>query len=219
MPKRALVERRPWLLVSLAAAIAYYMLKDAEFPGVYLMAIEAGSLLLLAAYALLRHKSGDARMLAGAMALGGIGVVAVELDLYLGALTLVLGLALAIGLFLQHRRAMLDASQKAAATALLLLTPLIAWFLAAGHPNQMTAATFGLGVGGMAATAWTSIFPRYRVGAGAILYVASSLVSVSAMGPFQASGLSSLLAWPLFYLGHFLICTGVIQTLRRDHAA
>ena len=219
MPKRALLERRPFLLASLAAAIAYYLLKDARFPGGYLMVIEAASVLLLALYALLRHGSGHARMIAGAMALGAIGVVALELHVYIGTLALVAGLGLLIGVFIQNRRETASGSQKIAATALLLLTPLIAWFMAAGHPAQATAATFGLAVGGMAASAWVSVFPRYRVGAGATFYVASSLISIAGMGPLGDSEAGNLLAWPLFYLGHFLICTGAIQTLRGDRAA
>ena len=104
MPGRALLERRPWLLASIAAAIAYYGLKDAEFPGIYLLAIEAASLLLLSAYALLRHRSGASLMTAAAMALGGAGVVAVELDPLIGTLILTAGLGMLIGVFIQHRR-------------------------------------------------------------------------------------------------------------------
>jgi len=215
MPKRALVEKRPWLLASLASAIAYYLLKDRDFPGTYLFAFEAGALLLLAVYALLRHPTSDARLLAGSIACAGIGVVAVELDIWIGSLILIVGHGLAIALFLKHRRPSLAGSQKAAAIVLLLFTPLIAWLEAAGDPAALTAAVYALVLGGMAACAWTSAFPRYRVGTGAVLLVLAGLVSIGGMGPLAVSKLSGLTAWPLFYLGYFVICTGVIQTLRR----
>lgn len=214
MPKRALLERRPWLLASLGASMAYYVLKDAEFPGIQLMAMEAASLLLLAGYAWLRHKSEEAYMVSGMMALAGIGVVAVELDLFLGALVLILGNCLGIALFVQRRRKYLAASQKAVATALLVLTPLSVLGFAANDPAKWTICSFAVALGGMAGSAWVSTFPRYRVGTGAVLYVASSLLSVAGAGPLAANPLPGLLAWPLFYIGQFLICTGVIQNVR-----
>ena len=127
MPKRALVEKRPWLLASLAAAIAYYLLKDADFPGTYLLVLEGSALLMVAVYAVLRHHDADSRLLAGALCCAGLGVVAVELDHYLGALLLIVGNCTATVLFVRHRREAPSLSQKAAAVALLLLVPFICW--------------------------------------------------------------------------------------------
>lgn len=218
MPKRALVERRPWLLASLAAAFAYYLFKDTNFPGVYLFAFEAGALLLLGAYALLRHASADARLMAGSVAFAGAGVVAVELHLWIGALILIAGHGMAIAVFLAHRRPSLTGSQKAAAVTLLVFTPLIAWLEASGDPAAIVAVVYALVLGGMAGCAWTSSFPRYRVGTGALFLVAAGLVSIGGMGPFPGGNLARLLAWPLFYVGHFVMCTGVIQALRARDA-
>lgn len=217
MPKRALVERRPWLLASLAAAIAYYVLKDGAFPGTYLYLLEAGAMLLLAIYALLRHSGGESRMLAGVMALAGIGVVAVELDPWWGATALMVGSGLAIGLFLSHRRESLSSSQRITAVALMFLTPAIIWMLTADRSIAMIGLFFGIVLGGMAGAAWVSAFPRYRVGMGAVFYVISSILSVAGAGALVDSDIPGLIAWPLFYLGHFLMCIGVIQTLRGDH--
>jgi len=214
MPKRALLERRPWLLASLITAIAYFLLKDATFPGLYLYVLEAAALMLLGAYALLRHSGRDARAVAGFMGASGIGVVSVELDFYIGALVLMLALALGIGLFVKHRRANLETTQKAAAVALLLLTPLICWRLPFERTDALTFGIFGLALGGMAATAWASRFPRYRVGLGGLLIVGAGIVTIGRAGPLHDSEWPGMVAWPLFYLGHFLICTGAIQTLR-----
>jgi uncharacterized membrane protein YhhN len=66
----------------------------------------------------------------------------------------------------------------------------------------------------MAAAAWTSSFPRYRVGLGAVLFVASDLLIFARMGPLAASALPGLLVWPLYYFGQVLIATGVVGELR-----
>ncbi len=214
MPKRTLVERRPWLLASLVAAIAYQALKDNQFPGVYLYAFEAASLILLAIYAALRHKGGDVRLLVSSMALAGVGVVAVELDLYIGAVILIISHSFATALFVQNRRHSPSFSQKTTSLALLLLTPLIAWLQARNDPSAMIVTVYGLALGGMGAAAWSSNFSRYRVGAGGVLIVFAALFSISGMGLLAGSMLPGQLSWPLYYLGHFMLCTGVIQTLR-----
>jgi hypothetical protein len=216
MPKRALAEKRPWLLLSLAAAIAYYILKDADFPGTYLLIIEAGSILLLLVYAVLRHHDADSRLLAGALAAAGLGVVAVELDPWLGALLLIVGNGLAIGLFLRHRRETPSASQKGAAVALLLLVPLICWRLPLEREAAGLTAVYGLSLGGMAGAGWTSAFPRYRVGIGASLYTGAGILGIAGQGVLAESPAPSLLTWPLFYVGLFLVATCVTQKLRAD---
>lgn len=39
------------------------------------------------------------------------------------------------------------------------------------------------------------------------------------MGPLALDTLPGLLIWPLYYLGQFLIATGVVQTLRGERLA
>ena len=75
-------------------------------------------------------------------------------------------------------------------------------------------AVYALALGGMAAAAWSSSFPRYRVGLGAVLFVVSDLLIFARLGPLESSAIPGLLIWPLYYFGQFLICTGVISTLR-----
>lgn len=216
MPKRALAERRPWLFASLTAAIAYYALKDADFPGFYLLGIEATSVLMLAVYAILRHHDADSRMLAGALAAAGAGVVAVELDPWLGGSILIISNGLAIGLFIRHQRARLETTQKTAVVALLLLVPLICWRLPLERDVAQLTAVYGLSLGGMAAAAWASAFPRYRVGIGALLSVCAGILGIAGQGQLEHSPLPSLLSWPFFYFGQFLVCTGATQKLRAD---
>jgi uncharacterized membrane protein YhhN len=67
----------------------------------------------------------------------------------------------------------------------------------------------------MAASAWASAFPRYRVGAGAALFLLSDLMLFAEMGPLQGSVVPQILVWPVYYLGQLLIATGVAQSLRK----
>jgi uncharacterized membrane protein YdcZ (DUF606 family) len=122
-------------------------------------------------------------------------------------------------LFLHNLRPNPVGSQKAAATGLLLLTPAIGYALAATWPDALDVALSALVLGAMAGTAWISRFPRYRVGMGALLLVISQLLSIAVAAPTGQGSLPATAIWPLYYLGHLLICIGVIQTLRRDHQA
>jgi uncharacterized membrane protein YhhN len=121
----------------------------------------------------------------------------------------------AITLYLRHRRERLTPTQKAAAVALLLLTPAIAYMLPYNRSIASSLGLYGLALGAMAASAWASSFPRYRVGAGAVLFVVSDLLIFASLGPLAQNAVPRLLVWPLYYLGQFLICTGVLRTLRK----
>ncbi len=219
MPKRALVQRRPWLLVSILAAIAYYALRDAPVGGLYLIGIKGAAVGMLAVYALLRHARRDATILTVALALAACGDVMAELDdIWADALFLASHLV-ALALYLHNRRDQPSGSQRAAGLALLLMTPAIAYTLAAIRPDASHVALYALALGAMAGAAWTSRFPRYRVGIDALLLVTAKLLLIAGNGPLLRSAFPDLAIWPLYYAGQLLICTGVIQTLRRDHQA
>src|SRR5690606_29011967 len=102
-------------------------------------------------------------------------------------------------------------SQKAAVAALLVLTPLIAWLLPADRAEAPSVAIYALALGAMAAGAWASVFPRYRVGSGAALFVLADLLLFAQMGPLADSPLPEYLVWPIYYLGQLLIAVGVAQ--------
>jgi uncharacterized membrane protein YhhN len=111
------------------------------------------------------------------------------------------------------------ATQKAAAVAMLLLTPVLAWLLPADRTLAIPLALYGLAVGGMASCAWMSAFPRYRVGIGAVLVLAYNLLVIAGLGPLMGRQLPEAIAWPLYYVGQLLITVGVVQTLRSNNAA
>ncbi len=220
MPKRTLIEKRPWLLASLAAGIGFYFVKDGHLPGIYQMAWKGAGVALLAVYALLRHQGSDSRQIAAVMAFGALGDVLIELSLQAGAVAFLIGHLIAIHLYWRHRRAATSFSQNAAGLAMLVLVPAIAWSLPADRTAAPGVLLYSLGLAGMTAAAWTSSFPRYRVGIGAVMFAVSDLLIFARIGPLAQSALPGLLIWPLYYFGQFLICTGVIGELRsRNEAA
>ena len=214
MPRRALIERRPWLLASLVAGISFFFVRDGALAGLFKMAWKGAGVALLAVYALIRAPGTDGKMLAAVMAFGAAGDMAIEISLEAGAASFFVGHVIAIALYARHRRTSLTPTQKATAVALLLGTPLIAFLLPADRSAAPGVALYALALGGMAAAAWSSAFPRYRVGLGAVLFVVSDLLIFSRMGPLRASPLPDLLIWPLYYLGQSLICTGAVGFLR-----
>lgn len=216
MPKRALIEKRPWLLASLVAGISFYVIRDSALPGLYQMAWKGAGVALLAVYALARHTGADSRQIAAVMAFGALGDVLIEISLEAGAVSFLIGHLIAIHLYARHRRSVLSASQKAMAFALLLLVPVIAWLLPADRSAATGVALYATGLGAMAAMAWTSNFLRYRVGLGAVMFAVSDLLIFARMGPLADSTIPDALIWPLYYFGQFLICTGVIGELRRN---
>ena len=102
MPHRALIEKRPWLLASLAAGIGFWLLKDSALPGLYLTALKGAGVALLAVYALARHKGHDANTIAAVMGFGALGDVLIEFRLEAGAVAFLIGHLIAIRLYWQQ---------------------------------------------------------------------------------------------------------------------
>ncbi|MHA6317433.1 lysoplasmalogenase family protein [Altererythrobacter sp. CAU 1778] len=210
MPKLALAEHRPWLLASLATAILFYVLSGSKVPELYVAALKLFPVGLLAVYALARHGSADARLLALVMALSAVGDMTLEFFTTAGGAFFFASHLAAISLYLRNHRDVLTGSQKSAGVALLIGTPVSGWLFT----NEASTAVYALALGGMACAAWLSRFPRYRVGVGAVLFVASDILIFARLGG-QVEIIANWLVWPLYYGGQFLIATGVIQTLRR----
>lgn len=215
MSRRALAEKRPLLFASILAALAFYYLRWGPWPEAYLIPLKGSAVALLAVYLWQRHSSPDARLMAWAFGAASLGDMAIELDRTIGGLLFFLYHVLALGVYLRNRRPTLAPSQKWAVVALLLLTPLIAWFMPADRAQAPSVALYALALGAMAAGAWASVFPRYRVGSGAVLFVLSDILLFAEMGPLQGHIAPQVLVWPIYYLGQLLIATGVAQTLRK----
>lgn len=215
MPRRALVEHRPWLLASLVAGVTYLFVMDDPIGGIWLMMWKGAGVGFLAIYAAFRGKGTDGILIAAVMGLGALADVVLELSLTIGGAIFAIGHLVAIWLYLRNRREAVTSSQKMFAVALLVLTPLIAGMLTFPQPNWQAATAYSLVVGAMAAAAWTSSFPRYRVGLGAVLFVVSDLIIFAREVGSVPEAVASPAIWTLYYGGQFLIATGVVQTLRQ----
>ena len=84
MPKRALIDHRPWLFASVIAALAYYFVKDGPLADVWVAAIKGMCVAFLALYAVRRGPGPDAQILAAVMLFSALGDVGIEFDFALG---------------------------------------------------------------------------------------------------------------------------------------
>ncbi len=218
MPRRALIKHRPWLLASLVAGVSYFFAMDDPLGGIWLMLWKGAGVAALAVYAAFRGRGLDGALIALVLALGAAGDVALEISFLVGGSLFALGHLVAIALYLRNPRDRVAASQMAAAGALLLLTPVIAGAVTYPLPNWGLATGYSALVGAMAAAAWSSRFPRYRVGLGAVLFVVSDLLIFAREGGAVPAAVSDWLVWPLYYGGQLLIATGVVQSLRKRRA-
>ena len=215
MPRRALLDLRPWLLASLVASISYFAFRDNDLPGIVLIVWKGAGVGFLAIYAARRAADADGWLLTAVMALGALADMVLELNLIAGGALFAAAHLVAIALFLRNPRVRRSGSQWLAAAGLLLGIPLIAALIAMPEPRWPLAAGYAAIVGAMAASAWLSRFPRYRVGVGAVLFVVSDLLIFAREGQRLPDALTWWTIWPLYYGGQFLLATGVASTLRR----
>ncbi len=217
MAKQALIEQRPWLLASVAAAVAYYFLRDNPVgEGLWGLLLKGAGVALLAFYAFLRvphgkHRS-DGLLLVGALALAAGGDVAIELDFRVGGALFAAAHVVAVALYLKNRHQRPSPTQKLIGLALLIATPLVSYVLS----GQIDVAIYAAFLGVMASAAWMSHYPRYRVGTGAVLFVLSDWLIFARMGPIDLEPANTILIWPLYYAGQIMIATGIVQCLRGE---
>lgn len=217
MAKAALIQQRPWLLASIAAAIAFYFLRDNPVgEGIWGLALKGASVGLLALYVALRvprgRHRGDGFLLVGALVLAAAGDVAIELDFLVGGALFAVAHMVAVVLYLRNRHKRPSPTQKLMGMSLLIGTPLVSYILS----GQSQIALYAAFLGAMASTAWMSHFPRYRVGTGAVLFVFSDWLIFSRMGTVVLEPLPEMLIWPLYYIGQVMIATGIVQCLRGE---
>jgi uncharacterized membrane protein YhhN len=215
-----LAHKRPWLLASLLAGLS--------FPATWLMLPMEGSLFaiiwkmaavgFLVPFALRRHHEGEFIWLAVILAFYTLGDGLIEFGMVPGALAFAAGHLVAIWLYFRHRRVAPTLSQKLLAVTIFLVTPFIAYFLPADRAEGAQVAIYSVILAAMAAMAWSSNFPRYRVGTGAVLFVISDLLIFARLGSLADSEVASIAIWYLYYFGVLMIAVGVAQTLvKRGH--
>lgn len=204
-----LAHKRPWLLASLICGVTYPLAESLNVPGLWAILWKMAAVGFLVPYALRKHHNGEFIILAAILGLCSLGDGLIEIELLLGAIAFASAHLLAIWLYSKHRRVKPAFSQSALAISLFILTPIIAYSLAGTD-----AAIYSLFLAAMAAMAWSSNFPRYRVGMGAVLFVGSDLLLFSREGAHLAGApVIGSLIWYSYYAAMVMIATGIVQTL------
>ena len=216
MPRRALADHRPFLLLSIAAAAAYYFLAGDPVAGLPLAIVKGSAVGALAAYALRRAGHRGGRALSAYLALCAVADAVGEFSYLYAGTTIGLACLVMIVFLLRNRRPGLQGSQMAAAAAVVVLVPTIVALLTTPVPNWQWATAYALLLAGMAGAAWISRFPRYRVGIGALLFAVSNVLLVAQAAGRLPPGSSEWFSWPVGYIGQLLLAIGIVQTLRRS---
>ena len=87
MSRRALIDKRPILLASMAAALAFWVLRLSPIvPEMWLIPLKGAGVGLLALYAFVRCRDADARILGSMFVLAALGDMAIEIDRMVGAI-------------------------------------------------------------------------------------------------------------------------------------
>lgn len=182
--------------------------------GAWAAAWKTSGVALLAIWAATRARSADGWLIAAVLALGALGDLLLETHGFtIGGAAFAAGHVVAIWLYLRNRRDTLTPSQRLLGYLLAPATVLISALLAAPAGQALPVGAYAAFLGVMATTAWTSRFPRHRVGIGAVLFVVSDLLIFSRFGVMKDSVVPGLLIWPTYFAAQALIAWGVVQTL------
>ena len=216
MTATSLKPRATWLLIlALLAGASFWFVGQHTIPTLPWIAWKGAGVGLLTVWAALNARGRDGWLITAVMAFGTLGDVLLERSQTGGALAFLAGHLIAILLYLAHRRSKKTPSQVALAMLLLVGVPVIAFLLPADRAAAPGIAIYATGLGAMAASAWISRFPRYRVGLGAVMFVASDLLIFAKIGPLSGSLIPVILIWPLYFAGQALIAWGAVTTLLR----
>ena len=208
------------LAASLVAGASYVASWDLAISPAAAMAWKGAGVGLLAVYAALRARDLDGWLITAVMALGALGDVLLEaFGLTVGAVAFLAGHLVAIWLYLRNRRPSLSLSQRLLAILLVPATVFVAYLLPADRAGAPGVAVYATVLALMAAAAWTSRFHRYRVGAGALMFVASDLLIFARSGALTHAPWIDLAVWGLYYLGQILLCIGVTGALAKPRDA
>ena len=203
------------LIASVLAGISYVAAWDRGLSQAVELTWKGLGVGLLAVYAALNARSLYGWLLVAVMAFGALGDVLLgAAGLTVGALAFLAGHLVAIALYLRNRRQNPSRSQVALAVMLVPAVVVIAFLLPADRAGAAGVALYSLGLALMAATAWLSWFPRFRVGIGALMFVVSDLLIFGRGGPWPDSFAIGLAVWGLYYFGQLLICVGVVGAFK-----
>jgi uncharacterized membrane protein YhhN len=207
---------RRLLVGSLLLGLGYPLIWVCDWPEIVKTGWKGAGVGLLALLTAFEARHRDGWLLAALLAFGALGDVLIESSLTLGAIAFMIGHFVAIALYLRNRRQRLSFSQRALALLVIPASVLIAWSLPAERGQAPGVAFYALFVAAMAAAAWTSRFPRYVTGIGAMMFLASDLLIFARMGPLEYARGVGLAIWLLYYLGQVMIALGARRVLTNN---
>ncbi len=208
----------PWLLrAAVFAGLSYVAVWGLGFGPTVMVIWKGAGVALLALWAATQARDQDGWLLAAVMAFGAAGDVLLEVaGLMTGAAAFAVGHVIAIWLYARNRRASLTPSQRMLAVLIIPVMVVVAYLLPADRSSALGIVIYALLVSAMAAMAWTSRFPRYRTGIGAMMFVASDLLIFARLGPIGDTVTVGVAIWLLYFIGQWLIAIGVRSGLNND---
>ncbi len=214
-------DRARWLWwLALLGGISFFAAVYQRLDGPAIWAWKTSGVAFLALWAAANARGKTGWMIAAALAFGALGDWLLDAKgLETGAVAFVIGHVIAITLYLTNRRPELTLSQRLLGWLTMPATLAIVWGMLSPAAGWWHAAIYSLFVAAMAAAAWTSRFPRYRTGIGAMLFLASDLFIFAGEGAVLSKDVTLWLVWPLYFGGQALIAWGVVSTLAKEAKA
>lgn len=214
-------DRARWLWwLALLGGISFFIAVYQRLDGPAIWAWKTSGVGFLALWAAANARGKYGWMIAAALGFGALGDYLLDAKgLEVGAVAFVIGHIIAITLYLKNRRAQTTLSQRLLGWLTMPATLVIVWAMLSPAAGWWHAAVYSLFVAAMAAAAWTSRFPRYRTGIGAMMFLASDLFIFAGEGAVLSKDVTMWLVWPLYFGGQAFIAWGVVGTLAKEARA
>lgn len=214
-------DRARWLwLLALVGGISFFVAVYLRLDGPAIWAWKTSGVGLLAVWAAANARDKNGWLIAAVLGFGALGDYLLDAKgLVVGAAAFAVGHLVAIILYLTNRRTQMTPSQRLLGWVTMPATLAIVWGMLSPAAGWWHAAVYSLFVAAMAAAAWTSRFPRYRTGIGAMLFLASDLFIFAGEGNVLSKDITMWLVWPLYFAGQALIAWGVVSTLSNEAKA
>lgn len=214
-------DRARWLwLLALVGGISFFVAVYLRLDGPAIWAWKTSGVGLLAVWAAANARDKNGWLIAAVLGFGALGDYLLDAKgLVVGAAAFAVGHLVAIILYLTNRRTQMTPSQRLLGWVTMPATLAIVWGMLSPAAGWWHAAVYSLFVAAMAAAAWTSRFPRYRTGIGAMLFLASDLFIFAGEGSVLSKDITMWLVWPLYFAGQALIAWGVVSTLSNEAKA
>ena len=214
-------DRARWLwLLALVGGVSFMIAVVQRLDGPMIWAWKTTGVGFLALWAAANARERNGWLIAAALGFCALGDWLLDAQgLETGAVAFVVGHVVAIAVYLANRRAAMTPSQRLLGWLTMPATMISVWAMLSPAPGWWHAAVYSLFVAAMAAAAWTSRFPRYRTGIGAMLFLASDLFIFAGEGAVLSKDVTMWLVWPLYFAGQALIAWGVVSTLAKEARA